>query len=238
MTAHWAGLGRRFARLYARETTHGARSADHGGRRQPDGGSRPQACRAGAEGAATDPRLRPRLSDRPEGPSCLRGPGGMDRHAYRQRRAVADCLSWVRETAQYIEVVGSHIGMAINLSPSTTLSGGRRGLVTGRPRAWYPRPLSWSDRPRPPRDRPMTATLRRGDRPSDCCRPTRRGDEPRFVGYVAAAAAFRGLAAAALRGLAAAALRGLAVVALREVVLAVTPVASARSVNDVSRRSA
>jgi hypothetical protein len=40
---------------------------------------------------------------------------------------VADCLSTVRETAQYIEVLGSRIGMAINLSPVHDRLGRPRG---------------------------------------------------------------------------------------------------------------
>ena len=67
------------------------------------------------------------------------------------------CIDTVRETAENIEVRGSHIGMAIN--PAVLLAVlDRLGQPEGdwRPfapppglRAWYPRPVSWRDRRRP-----------------------------------------------------------------------------------------
>ena len=67
------------------------------------------------------------------------------------------CIDTVRETAENIEVRGSHIGMAIN--PAVLLAILDR---LGQPeedwrpfapppglRAWYPRPVSWHDRRRP-----------------------------------------------------------------------------------------
>jgi len=74
----------------------------------------------------------------------------MDLHAHRQRRPWPACLDTVRETAGCIQVLESHIGLAINPSPVHDRleqpEGGWRpfGAPAGL-RAWYQRPVSWRD---------------------------------------------------------------------------------------------
>jgi hypothetical protein len=64
------------------------------------------------------------------------------------------CLDTVRETAEHIEVLGSHVGMAINLLPVHDRLGQPEGDwrpfgAPAGPRARYLRPVSWRDRPLP-----------------------------------------------------------------------------------------